>query len=78
MAKFKYNGKPIFDIGLLLEQNNGADVDCNRIIHNGDIITTSDDRCIRIMRTNPNYEEIFEKKVVKKETKDNKKVKSKK
>ena len=54
--KFRYNGSPIYDIGLLLEQKNGADIDCDNIIHKGDIITTTDEQCISIMKTNPNYE----------------------
>ena len=64
--KFKYSGEPIYDIGLLLEQRSGADVDCNNIIKDGDIITTTDDRCIRIMTTNPNYELIVEERPKKK------------
>lgn len=76
MVKFKYNGtQSIFDIGLLLEQKNGADVDCNEIIHPGDIITTTDDRCIRIMTTNPNYELLpHDDKPKKKKSKKSKKI----
>lgn len=70
--KFRYNGSPIYDIGLLLEQKNGADIDCDNIVHKGDIITTTDEKCISIMKTNPNYELMVEKKE-KKEKKKSKK-----
>lgn len=67
--KFKYVGEPIYDIGLLLEKNTGSDVDVNDIVHYGDIVTTTDEKCIKIMRTNPNYELIVEKKEKKKNKK---------
>lgn len=76
MVKFRYIGKePIYDIGLLLEQKNGADVDCNDIIKNGDIITTTDERCCRIMSTNPNYDLVEVEEKIEKPKKKNKKKK---
>lgn len=79
MVKFRYIGKEsIFDIGLLLEQKNGADVDCKKVIKYNDIITTTDDRCYRIMNTNPNYELVeVEKPKTKTETKTKTKNKTK-
>ncbi len=63
MVKFKYIGsQPIYDIGLLLEKRTGSDVDVNDIVKYGDIVTTTDDKCIKIMKTNPNYELVKEEK----------------
>lgn len=69
--KFRYVGEPIYDIGLLLEKRTGSDIDVNDIVEYGDIITTTDKKCIKIMKTNPFYELVEEKKDKKK--KDNKK-----
>lgn len=73
--KFKYEGEPIYDVGLLLEKRSGADIDINNIVKNGDIITTTDERCIRILETNPHYEKIYEKEKVKVDKKKSKKQK---
>lgn len=62
MVKFRYVGEPIYDIGLLLEKRTGSDIEINDIVHYGDIITTTDEKCIKIMKTNPNYELVKEEK----------------
>ena len=62
MVKFRYVGEPIYDIGLLLEKRTGSDIEINDIVHYGDIITTTDEKCIKIMKTNPNYELVEEEK----------------
>lgn len=68
--KFRYIGDlPIYDIGLLLEKRSGGDVDVNDVVECGDVITTTDEKCIKIMKTNPNYELVIEEK----KKKDNKK-----
>lgn len=75
--KFKYVGDiPIRDIGLSLEKHSGADVtglSDDYVIKTGDIITTTDEKCIKIMKGNPNYEIIIEeKKKTKKDFKNKK------
>lgn len=68
--KFRYiSNQPIYDIGLLLEKRTGSDIDVNDVVEFGDIITTTDEKCIKIMKTNPNYELVKEEK----KKKDNKK-----
>lgn len=70
MMKFRYiSNQPIYDIGLLLEKRTGSDIDVNDVVEFGDIITTTDEKCIKIMKTNPNYELVKEEK----KKKDNKK-----
>lgn len=76
--KFRYNGEmAIRDIGLSFRKRDGADITGitdDYIIKKGSIIETTDEECIAIMKTNPNYELIIEetkkekpKKVFKKE-----------
>ena len=62
MVKFRYVGEPIYDIGLLLEKRTGSDIEINDIVHYGDIITTTDEKWGKIMKTNPNYELVKEEK----------------
>lgn len=62
--KFKYFGDaPIYDVGLSLEKRSGADITGirdNHIIKKGDVIETTDEKCIKIMKSNPFYEMMIE------------------
>lgn len=73
--KFRYFGdNPIYDVGLSLEKRSGADITGirdNHIIKKGDVIETTDEKCIKIMKSNPYYEMIIEEtKKVKKPKKE--------